>query len=145
MASLSWADVVSGKKISTEDTTIPNNVTEIVDVESECQNNLKEFKKVKVEDRTKKPPPGFEHIIPKNKNTKKIIFKMKDKEIIEVVLNEQKITWNSGQNRVQFFIIAFLNISQIKIIDKKLKESLANSSLTVDSRSANFYEIRICS
>ena len=122
MASLSWADVVSGKKIYTEDTTIPNNVTEIVDVESECQNNLKEFKIVKVEDRTKKPPPGFEHIIPKNKNTKKIIFKMKDKEIIEAVLNEQKITWNSGQNRVQIFIIVCLSISEIKIIDKKLKE-----------------------
>ena len=126
MSSRSWADIVSGKKISSEDTvhtseiTIPKSVTPIVAVD-----NLKEDKSV--EDRTKKPPPGFEHVIPNNNSTnnnstKKIIFKMKDKEIIETILRDQKKAWTLGQNRIQFFLTVCLSPNERMVLCKKLKK-----------------------
>ena len=120
MSSLSWADVVSGKKISSEDAvhtseiTIPNSVTTTVAADLECQI-------MEVEDRTKKPPPGFEHVIPNN-NTKKIIFEMKDKEVIETILKDQKKTWTLGQNRIQFFLNVCLNLNERSMVCKKLKK-----------------------
>jgi hypothetical protein len=100
MASFTWADVVSGKKIKTED--IIND-----DVE--------------VENRTRKPPPGFELVVPNNNNTKKIIFQMKDKKSIETILKEQDKVWTIGQNRIQFFFNVCLNIDERIVIFKKLK------------------------